>query len=218
MMSTETAAPAPEATNPDLPANPTFWNYVGYWFPHLVAFGYALVILAAISTQFIGTDMPCPLCVLQRMAMMLIGIAAIWMVGQARKGMLTLAAYARSYGLMIVAAMLGATMSTRQIELHILPGDAGYGDAVLGLHLYAWALITFIVVIAYSAIMLMFFKPTLPVAPSGTAALWISRILVWAFIIIIIANVVLIFAEEGFHLYLPDDPTGYRLLNPNLPS
>lgn len=216
-METETATPAPPANNPDIPDSPTFWNYVGYWFPHIVAFGYALVILAAISTQFIGSELPCPLCILQRMAMMLVGIGAVWMVGQARKGILTLAGYARSYGLMIIGAMLGASMSIRQIELHILPGDVGYGEAVLGLHLYTWALITFIVVIAYSAIMLMFFKPTFPVMPKGKASLWISRILVWGFILIIVANVVLIFAEEGFALYLPDDPTGYKLLNPALP-
>ena len=131
--------------------------------------------------------------------------------------MLTLAAYARSYGLMIVAAMLGATMSTRQIELHILPGDAGYGDAVLGLHLYTWALDHVHCCDPLQRHHVDVLLPTLPVAPSGNAALWISRILVWAFIIII-TNVVLIFAEEGFHCGLPDDPTGYRLLNPNLPS
>lgn len=216
-MTTDTVTSTSDAPESDAPASPTFWNYVGYWFPHIVAFGYALVILAAISTQFIGSELPCPLCILQRMAMMLIGIGAIWIVGLARKGILTFAGYARSYGLMIVGAMLGATMSTRQIELHILPGDAGYGEAVLGLHLYTWALITFIVVIAYCAIMLMFFKPTFPVAPGGKASLWISRILVWAFIAIIIANVVLVFAEEGLHWYLPDDPTGYKLLNPALP-
>lgn len=216
-MTTETVTPSSPSPASDAPESPTFWNYVGFWFPHIVAFGYALVILAAIMTQFIGTDLPCPLCVLQRMAMMLVGIGAIWVVGQAQKGILTFGGYARSFGLMIVGAMLGASMSIRQIELHILPGDAGYGEAVFGLHLYTWALITFIIVIAYSAIMMMFLKPTFPVVPSGKAALWISRILVWAFIAIIIANVVLVFAEEGFSWYLPDDPTGYRLLNPNLP-
>lgn len=218
--STETMeeSTTPTPANPDIPAEPTFWNYVGYWFPHIVAIGYTFVILAAIATQFIGSELPCPLCVLQRMAMMLIGIGAIWVVGQARKGTLTVAGYARSYGLMIIGAMLGATMSTRQIELHILPGDPGYGEAVFGLHLYTWALITFLVVILYCAVMLMFFKSTFPVAPSGKLALWTSRILVALFIAIIIANVVLVFAEEGFSWYLPDDPTGYKLLNPDLPS
>lgn len=211
------AADAP-VQNSDVPAVPTFWNYIGFWFPHIVAVGYAFVILAAIATQFTGDELPCPLCVLQRMAMMLIGIGAIWVIGQAHKGTLTMSAYARSFGLMIVGALLGATMSVRQIELHILPGDPGYGEAVFGLHLYTWALITFIVVILYSAIMMMFFRATFPVVPAGKAALWTSRILVWIFIAIIIANVVLVFAEEGFNWYLPDDPTGYKLLNPDLPS
>ncbi len=209
---------APPTINPDLPTAPTIWNYVGYWFQHIVAVGYAFVILAAIATQFIESELPCPLCVLQRMAMILVGIGAIWMVGQARKGTLTLGAYARSYGLMILSALLGALMSTRQIELHILPGESGYGEAVLGFHLYTWALITFVIAILYSAIMLVFLKPTLPVAPSGNWSLWLSRILVWIFIAIIVANVVLVFAEEGFSWYLPDDPTGYKLLNPDLPS
>ncbi len=209
---------APPTINPDLPTTPTIWNYVGYWFQHIVAVGYAFVILAAIATQFIESELPCPLCVLQRMAMILVGIGAIWMVGQARKGTLTLGAYARSYGLMILSALLGALMSTRQIELHILPGESGYGEAVLGFHLYTWALITFVIAILYSAIMLVFLKPTLPVAPSGNGSLWLSRILVWIFIAIIIANVVLVFAEEGFAWYLPDDPTGYRLFHPDLPN
>lgn len=209
---------AEQTTNSDAPSEPTVWNYIGYWFPHIVAVGYAFVILAAIATQFIGDELPCPLCVLQRMAMMLIGIGAIWMVGQARKGALTLDGYARSYGLMIIGALIGATMSTRQIELHILPGDVGYGETVLGLHLYTWALLTFIIVVLYCAIMLMFFRSTLPVAPPGNFSLWTSRILVWLFIAIIVANIVLVFAEAGFSWYLPDDPAGYRLLNPDLPS
>ena len=124
-MSTETAAPAPEATNPDLPANPTQGTTWGTGSPHPGPSATRLSFSLR-SRRSSSADMPCPLCVLQRMAMMLIGIAAIWMVGQARKGHADLAAYARSYGSwMIVAAMLGATMSTRQIELHILPGDAG---------------------------------------------------------------------------------------------
>ena len=34
-------------------------------------------------------------------------------------------------------------ISTRQILLHITPGDPGYGSVVLGLHLYTWALLIF---------------------------------------------------------------------------
>lgn len=200
-------ASAPESSRAD------FWHRVGFWFPHVVAVGYSLVILGAISTQFIGAkDMPCPLCVLQRMAMMLIGIAAVWVIGQAKKGELSVYSYVRSYGLMIIAALLGIVMSTRQILLHIIPGDPGYGGTVLGLHLYTWALITFFIVLIYAAVMFTVEDATFPVAPKDPKWLKLSSILVWFFIAVIALNVVLIFAEEGFNWVLPDDPERYELL------
>ena len=204
-----TAADAEAAAN----KKADFWHNVGFWFPHVVAVGYSLVILGAISTQFIGAkDMPCPLCVLQRMAMMLIGIAAVWVIGQAKKGELSVYSYVRSYGLMILAALLGIVMSTRQILLHIIPGDPGYGGTVLGLHLYTWALITFFIVLIYAAVMFTVEDATFPVAPKDPKWLKLSSILVWFFIAIIAVNVVLIFAEEGFNWVLPDDPDRYELL------
>lgn len=190
-----------------------FWHRVGFWFPHVVAVGYSLVILGAISTQFVGAkDMPCPLCVLQRMAMMLIGIAAVWVIGQAKKGELSVYSYVRAYGLMILAALLGIVMSTRQILLHIIPGDPGYGGTVLGLHLYTWALITFFIVLIYAAAMFTVEDATFPVAPKDPKWLRLSSVLVWFFIAVIALNVVLIFAEEGFNWVLPDDPERYELL------
>jgi len=191
---------------------PGFWNYIGFWFPHVVAVGYAGVIASAIFIQFTQDELPCPLCTLQRMAMMLVAIAATWVVGQARKGVLTPDKYARTFGLMMLGALLGMLISTRQVLLHILPDDPGYGEPILGLHLYTWALVTFFVVLVYSAIMLTVTKQTFPVMPKGSASLWISRILIWIFIFIIALNVVLIFIEAGFNWVLPDDPTRYELL------
>jgi disulfide bond formation protein DsbB len=207
-MTTQTSSTPVESIPPA-----TFWNKVGFWFPHVVAVGYALVILGAISTQFVGAkDMPCPLCVLQRMAMMLIGITAVWIIGLAKKNKLSVYAYVRAYGLMILAAILGIVMSTRQIFLHILPGDPGYGGTVLGLHLYTWALVTFLITLIYAAVMFTVEDATFPIAPASKGARRISDILVWVFIAVIAINVVLIFAEEGFNWVLPDDPTRYELL------
>jgi len=192
---------------------PSFWHKVGFWFPHVVAVGYALVILGAVSTQFTGDkDMPCPLCVLQRMAMILIGISAVWVIGLAKTKQLNVYAYVRAYGLMIMAALLGIVMSSRQILLHIIPGDPGYGGTVLGLHLYTWALITFFITLIYAALMFTVEDATFPVAPESPRALKISSILVWFFIAVVALNVVLIFIEEGFNWVLPDDPTRYELL------
>jgi len=41
------------------------------------------------------------------------------------------------YALSLLAAIVGAAFSTRQILLHILPGDTGYGTALLGYHYYS---------------------------------------------------------------------------------
>lgn len=160
-MSTREQTPTPAAAVEDAPATATIWNKVGYWLPHLVALAYCLVILMAISTQFTGAhDMPCPLCTLQRMAMILIGIGAVWMVGLTRKGRMNMGAYARGYGLMILGALLGMIISTRQVLLHIEPDDPGYGGTVLGLHFYTWALITFLIVLVYCGVMLALTRRT----------------------------------------------------------
>lgn len=206
-MSTDTVSPAPEAPAEEI----TIWNKIAFWLPHLVILAYCGVIGAAFSIQIIGNEMPCPLCMLQRMDMVLIGIGALWIIGLTRKGELDLYAYVRAYGLMMFGAGAGLMMSGRQIELHILPGDPGYGEAVFGLHLYTWAFVTFAVVLVYTAVMLMLSKQLLPKMPAGNATLWITRIVGIIFILVIIANVISVFFEEGFALYLPDDPTGYNL-------
>jgi len=191
---------------------PGLWHHVGFWFPHVVAFGYTAIIASAIFIQFTAGELPCPLCILQRLAMMLIAIAAVWIIGLAKKGTLTEPAYARAFGLMLLGALLGMLISVRQVLLHIMPGDVGYGEPILGIHLYTWALITFFIVLLYAAVMLTVDKYTFPAVPAGSAALWISRIIVWLFIAMIALNLVLVFIEAGFNWVLPDDPTRYELL------
>jgi len=45
------------------------------------------------------------------------------------------------------------------------------------------------------------------------AHLNISRLVLWLFGAIIVANSVAVFAEEGLHWTLPDDPDSYRLFD-----
>lgn len=194
------------------PEQATVWNHIGFWFPHIVLVAYSGVIGAAFFFQLAQGEMPCPLCILQRMAMILVCIAALWMIGMTRKGTLDVSSYFRCYGLMLVSAMLGGFIAFRQVELHILPGDLGYGDPILGLHMYTWSLITFLVVTAFVGVMLIFGKTFQPAQLStGSALIWLSRILVWLFLFILIANVLSITLEEGFNWVLPDDPIRYEL-------
>jgi hypothetical protein len=105
-------------------------------------------------------------------------------------------------------------VSVRQIELHILPGDPGYGAPFLRLHLYTWAFVTFAIVMIYIGVMLMLMPRGIPQAPAVGSAAWrVSTAIIWLFIGVIAANVIAIIFLEGFAPVLPDDPEGYTLID-----
>jgi len=206
-----TSEDASGATAPEPPTNPllssfAFWGFVVF------ILAYCGTLLGAFAVQLVGGEFPCPLCMLQRYAMILATIPAMWIVLEALRGTLTRGRYVRSIGMSIVAAYAGSVFATRQILLHILPGDPGYGSAVLGLHLYTWALITFQIVIVFCGVMALLNRHAVPVAPSGSVARLAAKAVVWLFLGVIVANVVAIIVLEGVAWVLPDNPTQYNLL------
>src|SRR5262245_38199451 len=114
----------------------------------LALFAISAVLAGAFYFQFTLHELPCPLCLLQRVAFMAMAVGPILAIRHGPRP-----AY---YGLVILAAALGAMISGRQILLHILPGDAGYGSAILGAHFYTWAFVCFAAGIVAAAIMLLF--------------------------------------------------------------
>ena len=193
---------------------PNIWSTLTYWLLHAWILGYSGVLVGAFTIQFVAGEFPCPLCMLQRYGMILSTLGAVWIVAQARRGELTTSRYAQGLGMGVVAAVAGATVSVRQILLHILPGDPGYGEPVLGLHLYTWAFITFTVVVLFVGVMAMLMPKGIPVAPpAGSGPRLVSTIVLGIFVALVVANVVAIILLEGFAWVLPDDPTDYNLLN-----
>lgn len=183
-----------------------FWAFVAFVFAY-----FGILSGAMFGYQFAGHELPCPLCILQRMGMMLSSLGAIYVLVGALRGKLTNTGFTTGVGMAILGAMLGGMISFRQIELHMAPGDPGYGEAVFGLHLYTWAIITFGVVVLFSGFILMWGKEFMPVAPTAKWARNIAWIVIWLLIATIFINMVVVFAEEGFNWYLPDDPTTYML-------
>jgi disulfide bond formation protein DsbB len=167
-----------------------------------------LILAAAFGFQLIAGEPPCPLCVVQRIALMMCALGPLYMLRQARDGVLTPRDIAAGSGIAIVSALLGAVVSTRQVLLHILPGDPGFGTPFLGLHLYTWCLIAFVSQIAASSLMLI-----------GSAWLkqeermsWrMTKVTAGAFVVLVVANLLSVIAEAGFHWDLPSDPVGYLL-------
>ena len=159
------------------------------------------VLGGSLHLQFGIGEQPCPLCLVQRSAMF--GLA----VGPTLN--LLWGIKARHYALSILAALVGAASSTRQIFLHILPGDAGYGPAVAGLHLYTWALVTFVVAIAGCAVMLLWQAPLLAKDRGIRDAGTFTRVLAltamaWVTIDLIVVAAAVI-PECGLGM-CPDDP------------
>src|SRR5680860_1922470 len=99
----------------------------------LLAIGTVLAL--AFVDQIWFRELPCPLCILQR--------AGLFAAGFGIALNLIFGPKPSHYGVAIVGAVAGGSISMRQILLHIVPGTGSYGDAVFGLHLYTWAFISF---------------------------------------------------------------------------
>lgn len=170
----------------------------------LALYGIGLVLTAAFAAQFLLHELPCPLCLLQRVLFALLAVGPILNVRFGPRP--------SHYALSLLTAVAGAVVSTRQILLHILPGDAGYGSALLGYHYYTWALIGFVAAIALLAAILLFDSQfdddgaTQTVAAGGFA-----QAAVWLVIGLAALNVISTLLECGFGACV-DNPTVYELL------
>ncbi len=137
------------------------------------------VLLSAYIYQFYYRELPCTLCLLQRVAM--IGVA----FGAAMNVML--GPDPRHYAVCLVSAAFGGAISLRQTLLHINPyfdvkaaqptlsatANPAFGEAVMGLHLYVWGIVLFGTVMLAVGIVQLFrgqFKAAAP-APD-----WLVRL------------------------------------------
>ena len=172
-----------------------------YSFPSLAALGNQLALLAIVGMlsyafvdQFYLGEIPCPLCLLQRIGFVIIGFALVLNI---RCG-----AHSSHYGWGIIGGLVGMTVSLRQIFLHIAPDDQGYGATFLELHFYSWAFVSFLALLAGQAILLML--PNRDVrSRSGFA-----NMIVILFILLVFANLVSTLLECGLGP-CPDDPVAY---------
>ncbi|WP_120635210.1 disulfide bond formation protein B [Ruegeria sp. EL01] len=108
----------------------------------------SLVLILAYLYQFKLDELPCPLCLLQRVGFVAVGVGL---------GLnLLYGSRPQHYAIVLIAALFGGSVSVRQILLHIVPGTGHYGSPVLGLHYYTWAAICFFLILLGTAIMLLF--------------------------------------------------------------
>lgn len=205
---------------------PCAWCTIEFIALHVCILGICGVLIGALWVQFFEREFPCPLCLLQRMGMMLATLGPVFILAHGHRTRVQgFSVMGAGFGMSIIGAVCGMMMSTRQVLLHIEPGDPGYGTPVMGMHLYTWALVVFIVILLVSGLMLIFGREPVirPRSPETADAIdadpnyrppmhWFTKLTFAIFGLIMLVNVVSAFFESGFNLFQDDNPTSYRLL------
>ncbi len=171
--------------------------------------GISAIVGIAFIYQFFYHELPCPLCLLQRIGLLGIGFGFLLNIHfEIRPS---------HYSYSLLAAVFTSFASLRQILLHIEPGDPGFGSTVFGLHMYTWTFVLCILFIIYLTIMLSIprqyhlKKDTSKISEAKNSRIrWISHAAFVFYLVIIAANVVSTFTECGIY-ECPDNPENYIL-------
>lgn len=164
--------------------------------------GISFTLLVAFYYQFWHHELPCPLCLLQRLGLISIGFGFLM---NTLFGSSTL-----HYGLGIVSALLSGLASSRQIFLHIVPGSGSYGSSLFGMHFYTWGLLAALLSLVFIATLLII-EALIYKKPQPIKTPWSSKLVIIIFIGLITANVLSVLIECGLE-ECPDNPVTYELL------
>ncbi len=166
--------------------------------------GIVAILLGAYGYQFTHEELPCTLCLLQRVAML--GVA----FGAAMN--LMLGPRPRHYGVSLVSATFGLLISLRQTLLHINPyfdkatgqptlsstANPAFGEALFGLHLYVWGVVIFGVACFLIGIVLLFDSQFRESSPPTAGIQRMATIGVATLLVVATLEFLTTFAECGF--------------------
>jgi len=163
------------------------------------------VLSMAFYSQLAQHELPCPLCLLQRVAIVAVLCGLMLNVVKGPKP--------EHYAIMIISAFFGAAVSLRQISLHIIPGSGSYGEPFLGMHYYTWAFIVFAIIILVTATLAAYStqyhkQSFIPFREQQG----ITRFAIVVTIILAGMNLIATFIECG-PFQCPDSPTSYWLFD-----
>ncbi|MGE0562933.1 MAG: disulfide bond formation protein B [Pseudolabrys sp.] len=176
------------------------------------------VILGAYVYQFAYRELPCTLCLLQRLAMFAVAFGAAMN--------LMLGPHPRHYGVCLVSAVFGISISIRQTLLHINPyfdtaagkptlsatANPPFGQAVFGLDLYAWGVILFGTVILAVGIVQLFPSQFRKADPEPQWLTKLATIGVGIFFVVAALETLTTFLECGFSDCPNDGKWNWKLL------
>jgi disulfide bond formation protein DsbB len=164
----------------------------------------AVILTAAMVLQYYGSEIPCPLCLLQRVAMfgVCFGIIMHFRHGSS----------AHSDGVSMLFALFLMIVSVRQtlLDIYPRPGHSYIGSAVMGLHMPVWSIVIAMAILAAFAVKLAVLggghlRDQPPPLTLGRLARWLSLYVI-AIGLINLGSVILQCGAGACHT------VGYRLL------
>lgn len=108
--------------------------------------GISLTLVMAFLLQFVQHELPCPLCLLQRIGFILVSFGFLLNL---RFGFRP-----SHYAVSLLSALFTSFVALRQIALHVIPGTGSYGSPLFGFHLYTWSFIVSILIIIATTLIL----------------------------------------------------------------
>lgn len=164
--------------------------------------GITAILAMGSIIQLVFHELPCPLCLLQRIGFMMVmfGFMLNILFGPQQP----------HYGIILLGALFGAIAALRQVSLHLLPNDPGYGSPLLGMHYYTWAFVIFVMTIVGVAVLLCLWQQEKNTANHRIKN--IGKLACYLAVIVVLINIVSTFIMTGPHV-TPADPHSYWLLD-----
>ncbi len=156
-----------------------------------------LILAGAFAEQIYFGELPCPLCLLQRVGLITAGLGFMLNL---RFGL-----HPMHYGVTMIAGLVGAATSGRQVLLHIIPDGMGYGKVFFGMHLYTWSFVSFVCILFGVGVLLMISGS--PNTSQPKLGRWV-KLVFGLFFIVVCANLVSTLLECGLS-ECPSDPNRY---------
>lgn len=158
------------------------------------------VLAMALLLQFVFNELPCPLCLLQR----------IGFVGIAYGVILNLRFGFRPshYAIVILSGLFTAFVALRQIALHVIPGTPAYGNALFGWHLYTWSFVLAMMVVIGTTLLFGVDRQYKVVVTRGKKKHWLVTAIFAVICFVLVANIIAVIFQCGFSA-CPDNPTAY---------
>lgn len=181
--------------------NSAQYSQYSRFFNILDLLGVCLVSLMAFGFQFLLHELPCPLCLMQRLGVLAMGF-----------GFLLNIHYRPApghYALVLLASIFTSFVAMRQILDHIVPGTGAYGAPFLGYHLYTWTFIFAMLMMLYTSLMLSIPGQYLSHTKPSPGIQRLSHLSFLIFLIVLLANGLSLYLECGW-LACPDNPVHYH--------